>query len=63
MVLTSFGALEPETNNAKVAHQCPPGEMGQGINWQFGALLHWPRLMIGEDSTRKSCKIKKGTYE
>lgn len=58
-MLTSYGALEPEADSVQVAHECWPGKMGQGINCWFGALPHWCRLMIGEDSTRINCKIKK----
>ena len=39
-MLTSFGALKPEANDAQVAHESCLGEMDQGINYQFGALLH-----------------------
>ena len=58
-MLTSLGALKPEANDAQVAHESWLGEMDQGINYQFGALPHWLRLVIGEDSTKMNCRIKK----
>lgn len=58
-MLTSLGALKPEANDARVAHESWLGEMDQGINYQFGALPHRLRLVTEEDSTRMNCRIKK----
>lgn len=58
-MLTSLGALEPEANNAQVARESWPGEMGQGSKCRFGALPHWSGLVFGEDSTRINCRMKK----